>query len=90
MSFVCLAVTMVLFISLFLYFRQKIIALEEKLALLSDLTTTMAGITTLQRPTVCKQVEAAESEETSPRKTRGRTKKVPRCRTPAARTNPFP
>lgn len=54
---------MVLFISLFLYFRQKIIALEEKLALLSDLTTTMAGITTLQRPTVCKQVEAAESEE---------------------------
>ncbi len=47
MSFVCLAVTMVLFISLFLYFRQKILALEEKLKLLSDVTTTMAGITTL-------------------------------------------
>jgi hypothetical protein len=62
---------MVLFISLFLYFRQKIIALEEKLALLSDLTTTMAGITTLQRPTVCKQVEAAESEEDEPEEDEG-------------------
>jgi len=55
MSFVCLAVTMVLFISLFLYFRQKIIALEEKLALLSEVTTTMAGITTLQRPTMTQE-----------------------------------
>ncbi len=50
MSFVCLAVTMVLFISLFLYFRQKVLALEEKITLLSEVTTTMAGITTLREP----------------------------------------
>jgi len=52
---------MVLFISLFLYFRQKIIALEEKLALLSEVTTTMAGITTLQRPPQ-EPDESSESE----------------------------
>jgi len=75
MSFVCLAVTMVLFISLFLYFRQKILALEEKLKLLSDVTTTMAGITTLHHapkqnmpplsPMVPIPVSEEESEEES-------------------------
>ncbi len=68
MSFVCMAVTMVLFISLFLYFRQKIVALEEKIALLSEVTTTMAGITTLQQtPTsvVKTNIVCTESEDES-------------------------
>jgi hypothetical protein len=66
---------MVLFISLFLYFRQKILALEEKLKLLSDVTTTMAGITTLQHapakpmvvPSVVHVPEDSESESESER-----------------------
>ena len=36
---------MVLWVSLFLYMRQRITLLEEKVALLSKLTTTVAGIT---------------------------------------------
>jgi hypothetical protein len=66
MSFVCLAVTMVLFISLFLYFRQKILALEEKISLLSEVTTTMAGITTCQRvppPLTKHEFDMAEPDE---------------------------
>jgi hypothetical protein len=65
MSFVCLAVTMVLFISLFLYFRQKILALEEKLKLLSEVTTTMAGITSLQHAPPTPKMVAREPESES-------------------------
>lgn len=42
---------MVLWVSLFLYMRQRITLLEDKVALLSKLTTTVAGITkTLSEP----------------------------------------
>ena len=55
---------MVLFISLFLYFRQKILALEEKITLLSEVTTTMAGITSLQNPLrVTQKVEVEVDED---------------------------
>jgi len=37
---------MVLWVSLFLYMRHKIMMLEERVALLSKLTTTVAGLTT--------------------------------------------
>jgi len=52
MSLVCFVITMVLWVSLFLYVRQRINALEDKIALVSQLTTTVAGITrTLSEPT---------------------------------------
>ena len=63
MSLVCFVITMVLWVSLFLYVRQRINALEDKITLLSQLTTTVAGITrTLSEP---HEPECSECHETN-------------------------
>lgn len=64
MSLVCFVITMVLWVSLFLYVRQRINALEDKITLLSQLTTTVAGITrTLSEPHEPECSECHESDE---------------------------
>jgi len=44
MSLICFVITMVLWVSLFLYMRQRISVLEDRVALLSKLTTAVAGM----------------------------------------------
>jgi hypothetical protein len=53
---------MVLWVSLFLYMRHKIMMLEERVALLSKLTTTVAGLTTQNGQEKVTFAEPKESE----------------------------
>lgn len=82
MSLICFVITMVLWVSLFLYMRQRISALEDRVALLSKLTTAVAGVTrTLSEPenivvenenendTDSDSDESDESDESEPQET---------------------
>ena len=67
MSLICFVITMVLWVSLFLYMRQRITLLEEKVALLSKLTTTVAGITkSLSEPDKEPESEHDKESESEP------------------------